>query len=61
MVQYIEIHLLNTLTNSKKKKHMIISLDVDRFLDKNTTPLTIKSLRKIRSSRHIPKHNKNNI
>jgi len=40
---------------------MIISLDAEKGFDKNPTPLHDKSLRMIRNSRPIPKHNKCNI
>jgi hypothetical protein len=51
------IHYINKL---KDKNHMIISLDAEKAFDKNPTPLQHKSLRKIKNSRPIPKHSKNN-
>jgi hypothetical protein len=52
------IHYINKL---KDKNHMIISLDAEKSLEKNPTPIHDKSLAKIRNSRPIPKHNKSNI
>jgi hypothetical protein len=40
---------------------MIISLDAEKALDKNSTPLHVKSLGKNMNSKPIPKHNKSNI
>jgi hypothetical protein len=47
-------HYINKL---KEKKNMIISLDAEKAL----TKFNILSLGKIRNSRPIPKHSKNNI
>lgn len=44
-----------------KKIHIIMSLDAEKVFEKNSTPLHIKSLGKVRESRHIPEHNKSNI
>jgi hypothetical protein len=40
---------------------MTISLDAEKALEKNPTPLHDKSLGKIKNSRPIAKHSKNNI
>jgi hypothetical protein len=39
---------------------MIISLDAEKFFEKNPTPLYVRNLGEIRNSRHIPKHSKSN-
>ena len=56
MVQYMEIHHCNPLyRQTQRKNHMTISLDAENASEKNTTPFNVKSLEKIRNSRHIPK------
>jgi hypothetical protein len=51
------IHYINKFID---KTHMIISLDAEKAFDKIQHPFII-SLRKIRNSRPIPKHNKSNL
>jgi hypothetical protein len=53
------IHYINKLKG--KKKLMIISLEAEKNIWQNTTPLHVKSIIKIRKSRPIPKHNKSNL
>jgi hypothetical protein len=53
-----EIHYINKL---KDKNHMIISLDAEKALDKNLTPIHDKSIGKSRNSRPIHKYHKGNI
>jgi hypothetical protein len=52
------IHYINKLT---EKIHMIISLYAEKAFEKIQSLYMIKSLRKIRNSRPITKHNKRNI
>jgi hypothetical protein len=54
MVQYMKIYQCNLNNINHKKK---ISLDAQKVLDKNLTPLYFKGIREIRDKGHIPKHN----
>jgi hypothetical protein len=54
------IKVIQYINKLKDKNHMITSLDAEKHLT-NTTPLYDKSLRTIRKSRPIPKHNKSNV
>jgi hypothetical protein len=55
------ISVIQYINKLKDKNHMIISLDAEKALDKNRTPIHDKSLVKIRKSRPIPKHDKSNV
>ena len=44
-----------------KRKHILISLAVEKSFDKNSTPLHVKSLGEIKKIHLIIKHNKSNI
>ena len=45
MVQYMEIHQCNTLhKQTRRKKHMVISLDAEKVFDKIQHPILLKVL-----------------
>ena len=52
------IHLINKL---KDKKHMIISIDAQKALDKIQHPLMIRNYSKNGLRRKLPQHNKAHI
>ena len=63
MVQHMTICQcsLSYQQTGNKTKHMIISLGVEKHLRQNATSLCDKGLGESRSTRNIPKQNKDNI
>ena len=47
MVQYAQINKHNTSHKKKEKNHMVISIDVEKALDKVQHPFLIKTLSKV--------------
>ena len=54
----ISIHHMNKM---KEKNHIIISIDVEKALDKIQHPFLIKTLNKVGLRGSIPQHNKGHI
>jgi hypothetical protein len=59
MFPHMKIHPCILLT--KKRNHMILSIDAEKDLIKNPISLHVISLREIRDSMCIPKYNKGSI
>jgi hypothetical protein len=55
------INIINYISKLKDKNHVIISLDAEKSILQDPTPIQKKSFGKIRNSRPIPKHDKSNL
>ena len=55
------INVINHINKLKERKHMIISIDVEKAFDKIQHPFMIKTFQKMGIEGNLPQHNKDHI